>query len=223
MSRWLITQRLERNRHGDVVDSLERSYLAYFGKLFPSIAVVSNYGFVPDPSDYQGLLLSGGGDLPNRLMGGQLSPPEDELAEEKYEIQSNWLANALARRKQVIAICYGMHLVNAFLGGRVIHDVHQGALERRPGQPHEVMLSHQCSLDWPSQSVMVNGYHNHGVTSKTLSPDLAPVAIDMPYDVVEAARHVSLPVLALQWHPERASPQPEINRLLIERFLAGEL
>ena len=35
--------------------------------------------------------------------------------------------------------------------------------------------------------------------------------------VIEAIAHQKHPILGIQWHPERLSPNPELNRLLVRK------
>jgi len=68
----------------------------------------------------------------------------------------------------------------------------------------------------------VNSFHNYGITKKDLSKSLEAIA-STEQGVIEAVYHPNLPILGLEWHPERLSPDDKINDLIIDSFLAGGL
>ncbi|MCE9613272.1 MAG: gamma-glutamyl-gamma-aminobutyrate hydrolase family protein [Lentisphaerae bacterium] len=220
MPRWLITQRLERNRHQDVIDVLERAYLDFFAPRVGSVVPVSNHAAASlQAQDYDGLIVTGGGEVPREFMEGNAgTTPADMLESEKYALQARFVTEALRAGKPIIAICYGFQLMNVLLGGRVTWGVHGGAPDRQPGRPHPALLT---ATPWfrPQSQATVNSYHNQGITPLQLAADLAEVARDDAYPVVEAAAHRSKPVLCLQWHPERPAPDPNFNAALIAAFL----
>lgn len=221
MKQWLITSRLEKNRHGDVVDVLERAYLDYFTGLLGVLRPVSNHASSSaDGEDCAGLLVTGGGEVPSRFLDGALPAAEpDALAEEKYALQAGLVDRVLRAGRPVIGVCYGMQLLNAWFGGRVAWAVHGGSADRKPGRPHEVEVL-ATRVTSSSGRAAVNHYHHQGIRQAGLAPDLECVARDVQFDVVEAAVHRSKPVLCLQWHPERPGPDPAFTKVLIERFLA---
>lgn len=220
---WLITQRLERNRHGDVVDVLERSYLEYYGKFVERIQPLPNlHRALSSDFDYEGLIISGGGDLPNHFLSDEnLSPGEDTLAEEKFDVQSKYLDEAFRDGKKILAVCYGMMLANVYLRGTLTYDVHHGDLSRQPRMNHEISIQNDPWTDGVSKT-FVNNYHRNGITANDLSCDLVPLAIDEGFGLVELARHKSKKLLCIQWHPERTSPDDEFNRRLLQSFFCDE-
>ena len=224
MSRALITQRLQYGPHGVPADMLERNYLDYFSAYFSRITPLGNHAVSQaGPDDYDVLIISGGGELPNRFWNEpKLAEFDDRLAEDRFAIQSRALETAMERRKRVIAICYGMQLVNVFLGGKVTWDIHAGRRDRRPRCHHAVCIPPDNPLAITDQRVMVNHYHNQGVRVGDLPGDLRAFAVDAAGDVVEGALHRTLPLLGLQWHPERKSPDPDFNRNVLHRFLADK-
>ncbi len=222
MSSWVVTQRLETNRHGDRIDVLEQAYARYFaeflGPLVPLPNLDSAIGHV---EQCEGLLLSGGSELPSALVDGQhLEPSAEELIAERYRVQRQFLECALEREKPVIAICYGWYLVNDHFGGRLTGNVHRGEARRRPGLPHEIRVEPRLIPGCETERTSVNSYHHQGIVRGQLATELEVVCCDEPFDIVEAARHGSRPILCMQWHPERPSPDEHFNRTIIESFLS---
>lgn len=218
----LITQRLESRNSGQPVDVLEHNYLDYFSKYFSRITPLNNHPSVfREPLECDVLIISGGGDLPNRFWNSaRLSDEEDRLAEKRYDIQARLLKSALQDGKKIIAICFGMQLVNVFLGGEVTWNIHDQAPDRRPRMDHTIRVTARCPFASKAELRRVNSYHHQGIRANQLHDDLNAWAMDADYDVVEAASHRTHPLLCLEWHPERQSPDTDFNQHILERFLA---
>ena len=45
----------------------------------------------------------------------------------------------------------------------------------------------------------VNHYHNDGIRAAQVAEQLAVIAVDSSYDVVEAVKHKTLPIMGVQW------------------------
>lgn len=214
---WLLTQRLELNAHGDFVDSLEHNYISYFSDFGLCLRPLSNFSRKHNFSDYDGLILTGGGDMPGSLCEGHsLSLEADGVAYSKYNIQRAFLEDALSRGKKVLAICYGAYLVYTYFGSMVTCGVH-GSGAREPGTNHKIELLDEGGREM--KHAWVNTYHNDGIRVENLPQSFHLFARDAEFDLVEGARHKDLPVLCLQWHPERRSPDTAFNQKIISKFL----
>ena len=107
--------------------------------------------------------------------------------------------------KPVLAICRGHQVVNVWLGGDLIQDLdpalapfHGGGEEDRvhPIQAVEGSLLHRLY----GPVLTVNSWHHQalGRLGKGLS-----VSARSEYGVIEAVEHESLPLISVQFHPER--------------------
>jgi len=221
MTKWIITQQLDRNIHNEIVDVLERSYLDYYSQFFPRLVPISNHPALSiGDEDFDGLLVSGSGELPDRFYTNDHPVIENaDLREQKFNIQSKILNTALGRGRKVLAICFGMQLVNVHFGGKVTWDVHQGAPERKPRRNHEIAFQSAARLKHGMQKGNVNSYHNQGIKPEQVAEGFEILALDPEFNVVEAMIHKTYPLLALQWHPERSSPDEKLNQKLIQHFL----
>ena len=74
---------------------------------------------VPSPSDYDGLVLPGGGDIDPRLFG-QLPRGTRAFDPELDRLQLAILKAFVLDRKPVLGICKGMQLINIFFGGDMV-------------------------------------------------------------------------------------------------------
>jgi putative glutamine amidotransferase len=173
-------------------------------------ALFASHGIVPilvpntvvDISAYmnlgaRGLLLTGGDNL-----GTDGAPSARDRAETLL------LDEAIGAALPVFGVCRGLQMVNRYFGGSIAREL-----------PELHVGNHSVTLD-SGQQFDVNSFHNEGVMREGLSRDLVPFA-QTAAGVVEAVRHKKMPVTAIQWHPERASPSAKLDRSLITEWLTA--
>ena len=149
---------------------------------FGSRAVVSRQPRRPE--DFGGLLLPGGGDI----FGGL-------EAEETAVIRTFIRAG-----KPILGICRGMQALNVYFGGTLHtfipgHQAEEGDLvhpTRAEGLVARLVGNHPA----------VNSNHHQAVHQLGQGLRAVQWAQD---DTVEALVHETLPILGVQWHPERQS------------------
>lgn len=158
-----------------------------------------------DPADadyFDALLLPGGGDMEPSLYGetNQGSAGIDlELDRQQLKLMDIFVRSG----RPVLAICRGHQLANVYFGGTLIQDLPTADVHRHIGHD-QAHLSHAVSGSILAQiygtDFPVNSAHHQGI--KDLGKGLS--VIQTSHDgVIEAIVHESLPVLGLQWHPER--------------------
>lgn len=163
---------------------------------------VPGYCPAPDPG-CAGLILCGGGDMDPAWFGQENrgSHPPDALRD-KAEME---LFQAFYRaKKPILGICRGMQLISIALGGDLIQDLppeqalfHGGArFVVHPIRAAEGSLLHRLY----GPAFPVNSYHHQAVDR--LGRDLIPTAWSES-GILEAFEHRSLPILGVQFHPER--------------------
>ena len=136
------------------------------------------------PQRCHGLLLPGGGDI-----HGHLEPEEHALIQSFVE-----------NGRPILGICRGMQALNVFFGGTLYDFI--------PG--HQVPDSypvHPTTAAGPVAALLgpapvVNTNHHQAVEQLGSGLVICQRTDD---GIVEAIAHTSLPILGLQWHPERQS------------------
>lgn len=163
---------------------------------------------VPSPEEYDGLLLPGGEDVDPSLYGAEnrgsvgISPALDAL-------QTASLEAFVRAGKPVFGICRGEQLINVFFGGTLVQDLPEKARhahgEGEPDRVHALRAEEGSFLHGLyGAAFQVNSSHHQAV--ERLGKGLRAVAFCGEDGVVEAVAHETLPVLAVQFHPERMRP-----------------
>lgn len=216
----LITQRAGTDRHGEPIDILEKSYTVYFNSIGINLLPVSNFiedvdGFLK-VLDYEGLIMSGGGDVnPSCCVGGESS--DFKYSPERDRVERALIETLLARGKPIFGVCYGMQQLNCYFGGSITPAIHSGHRDsRRPGLDHNVSITGE--IFGLKGEFRVNHYHDHGVSKADVAAPFNIFAEDLDFGVVEGIVHSELPIMGIQWHPERASPDEPFNEKIIKNF-----
>ncbi len=158
-----------------------------------------------DPSLYvgrlDGVLLTGGTDIGPIRYGAQSESDMFAPEAERDEFELKLLAGAVEQEIPVLGICRGLQMVNVFAGGTLHQDV--PAHSRFDLSPDT--LTHSIDLAAGSileelygSSMEVNSLHHQ--TVDRVGKGLAVTA--STDGSVEGLEHDSLPIVAVQWHPE---------------------
>ena len=144
--------------------------------------------------------------------------------------QTDWnlLQELFQQRKPLLGVCYGIQILNVFLGGTLWQDIAfqvDGSVKHSQDSAADYK-SH--SIEIKSGSVLfslagetktkVNSYHHQAI--RTLAPPLEAVA-SAPDGIVEAVelKGSQHPVLAVQWHPEIGWESDQLSQKIFSWFV----
>jgi putative glutamine amidotransferase len=168
-----------------------------------------------------GVLLSGGADIGPEHYDAE--PETDDYPPEpgRDRFELDLLSGAIERELPVLGICRGLQMINVHAGGTLHQHVpahakfevdpqlhaHRIAIEPGStvaglyGEAHEVNSLHHQTVDQLGENLRVTASHDGSV---------------------EALEHESLPVVAVQWHPEMLSTRDTdpIFRWLVDQAAA---
>ncbi|MYU11090.1 gamma-glutamyl-gamma-aminobutyrate hydrolase family protein [Streptomyces sp. SID8361] len=181
---------------------------------------------VDPPADllarFDGLLLTGGGDLDPELYGERPDPTVYGVRKDRDAFETAVYKEAIERGLPIFAICRGMQLVNVLRGGNLVQRLktEQNHWQTNPG--HEP--SHQVTTVAGSRvsemlgggTAPVNSYHHQGLSD--LGTGLTVTA--RCGEVIEAIEATDADLVAVQWHPEHMSPYDNRQLALFEAFVA---
>jgi putative glutamine amidotransferase len=193
-------------------EELVRAILAAGGRpyLLPSALPLED---IPEViSEFDGLFISGGGDIHPDFFGGEMHPSLDGIDRERDEFELTLCRQAVAVNKAILGICRGQQVLNVAMGGNLVIDIPSMLPEASKHQwwPNyqRSRLSHSVKLEKDSRLADIMGGTEFEVNSlhhqyvKDPGEGLKVVAT-APDGVIEA---LEMPgknfVLSVQWHPE---------------------
>jgi putative glutamine amidotransferase len=177
-----------------------------------------------------GLLLCGGPDLePHHYGEAALPDAKLELLPARDALELALLAGARQARTPLFAVCRGLQMVNAFLGGTLWQDLglqRPGPVDHSIAEPRD-LLAHAVEVTAAGElagllaqepPTLVNSRHHQAI--KRLAPGLETVAT-APDGIVEAIAggDPGWWLWGVQWHPENLVALP-LQRTLFARFAA---
>lgn len=175
--------------------------LEYFG-----CEVTAEYAPAFDNS-YDALVLCGGGDVDPACYGEEMNgSDEPEIERDKSELA---LVKAyMEMKKPILGICRGHQVINVALGGTLVQHLDTADNHRDPHSNNDLVHATKADADGfvaklYGETPFVNSAHHQAI--KELGKGLRAVQYSCNDNVIEAVEHESLPIIALQWHPERMS------------------
>ncbi len=176
---------------------------------------------VDDAAACDALLLPGGGDLDPALYG-QANQGSEEPDRARDERELALCRQFIEEKRPVLGICRGAQVLTVALGGTLLQQIEgHSRLPNGADRIHETRTAGLLTgLYGPSCAV--NSAHHQAVDQ--LPPDCRILQISED-GVIEAFCHNTLPLLAVQWHPERlcgrfARPDAVSGLPLLRAFLA---
>ena len=185
---------------------------------------------VSNLTDYlDGLILTGGPDLPIELYGGMPynMKGEDPMSPERFSFDSTIFEAFANINKPILAVCAGLQIINVINGGTLYEDIPSqlnGALDhgdyKGPPIKHAVDIIQSSNLGdvLGVKTHIVKSIHHQGI--RNIGHHLKPVAY-APDGLIEAVEPANWEVsfIAVQWHPEQMQDdkiQMKLFRWLLE-------
>ncbi|NBI89704.1 gamma-glutamyl-gamma-aminobutyrate hydrolase family protein [Lachnospiraceae bacterium] len=153
-------------------------------------------------SDFHGLLLPGGGDITPAFFGQQ-NHGSKNIDTELDIVQLQALEFFVKRKKPVLGICKGMQLINVFFGGNILQHIPESPRHAWDGHDKIHATSVQpCSFlaRLYGCQMITNSAHHQSIGQLGRELHIIQRSDD---GIPEGIAHTSLPILGVQWHPER--------------------
>jgi len=158
-----------------------------------------------------GLLISGGDDLPDESYGASPHPKTTTVSPDRHPFEDALLQAWLGTDKPLLAICRGIQQVNVSLGGTLVQHIPDEVGEDicHSDSRGDVDAMHEIAFEGPSRlrdlfgadRIEVNSSHHQAI--KDIAKGLKVVARsdDGIIEALEFTEERS--ALLVQWHPER--------------------
>lgn len=159
-------------------------------------------GEIEEAQAYDGLILPGGGDI-SPIFYHRKNRGSKNICIAEDIIQLLLFHRFLEQQKPILGICKGMQLINVALGGSLIQVLptekahawqHNDQYHQTTATPGSILHSLYGS------SFFTNSAHHQAIRSLGRQLHATQYAYD---GTIEGIEHDSLPILGVQWHPER--------------------
>lgn len=169
--------------------------------------------YLPEVStDFDGLILCGGGDIHPKYYGQEIDG-SDHIDLERDAVEMALAKAYIEAGKPVLGICRGLQLLNIYFGGTLIQHLENA---REHSSYAEYDLVHNVCAEEGSivrklygDVFCVNSSHHQAIGE--LGKGLKATMRTEEGRVIEGIEHETLPVFAVQWHPERMCFEKERN------------
>ena len=162
-------------------------------------------GYCPEFSkEYDALILAGGSDVNPRYYNEEICGSKN-IDDKRDEAEFELIEVFIKSKKPIFGICRGCQLINIYFGGNMYQDI-PNHNEHHSGSDYD--LVHNVNATCGSflsnlygNEFSVNSRHHQAISIPGSGIDI--VAKTSDGTTVEAIAHRELPVIGVQWHPER--------------------
>lgn len=173
--------------------------------------------------EYHALLLPGGGDI-NPAFFGQTNHDSRNIDTELDILQFRALELFVKLKRPVLGICKGIQIINTFFGGTLNQDLPTSMHHcYQNGDQYHLTTAppHSFLVSLYGNTFFTNSAHHQGICLPGKNLSVIQYADD---NVIEGLVHTFLPIIGVQWHPERmyASKKEAVpdGSLLLAYFLS---
>lgn len=197
-----VTPRINQNEENTYI-RVHRNYIDRLTKLNMTPIILtpgSSLDLVLPLCD--GFLVIGGDDynptMYNETNDNNLSK---DINDEMDRLDSKIIHFAINNKKPVLGICRGHQAFSAVFGYALYQDISASNLNHPIiDKMHEVTKVNNFGLSKELPDKFITNTFHHQAT-KDLPKDF--VVLYKNHDIIEAIQHKSLPLIGIQWHPER--------------------
>lgn len=157
---------------------------------------------IVNANDYDGLLLPGGGDIAPIFYQCKNRGSRNIYISEDI-VQLLMFHRFYEQKKPVLGICKGMQIINVALGGTLSQTLENDTLhiwQSKDNYHKTSILPGSILHSLYGNNIITNSAHHQAVLKLGSQLTASQYTFD---GTIEAIEHNSLPILGVQWHPER--------------------
>jgi putative glutamine amidotransferase len=168
--------------------------------IIPVMSINETLGFIAEKVD--GILLPGGSDVDPCRFGipGYFTGKSNPYLE---FFDANILPSLVMHKKPIFGICRGLQTLNVLFGGTLNQH-----LFFHPYSSHNLDMVHEVTTK-NGEKFKTNSFHHQSIGKLSDKLVMESHAED---GVIESISHPTLPIFAVQWHPERCMDGYSINK-----------
>ena len=172
-----------------------------------------------DPAKYDGLIIPGGKHVHPSFYHDKVKCKKHKFVKSLDRLEIALVKKFIKKKKPVLGICRGCQLINVTLGGTLKQDIGKGHYHDKSRNTKTKKGTDMRKLYGAS----VHTLHYHHQAIKKLAKPLKVTMVDAKDGVIEGVQHKTLPVIGIQYHPDRmyvkANPVVRKNgKIVIEYF-----
>lgn len=160
--------------------------------------------YCPTFSDeFDGLILCGGNDINPKYYNEPVNGSVD-MDDLRDAAEMELFREFAKKGKPILGICRGCQLINIALGGKLNQNISNAEKHSSFGDfdlVHKVKAEKSFLSGIYGNEFFVNSFHHQAVKEPGNGLEITATADDGA--TVEAFKHKTLPIYAVQWHPER--------------------
>lgn len=162
-----------------------------------------------------GVIFSGGVDIDPSLYN-QKNRCSEYVTVDRDENERLIFDYCVQKKKPVLGICRGHQFINVMCGGSLYQDnTEKGEVnEHKGGVKHIINITDNSFLhNVLGSECLVNSYHHQSVDKVGKGLKVTAVSED---GIVEALEHETLPIVSVQFHPEKDYDDPNMKKIFDE-------
>lgn len=206
---------------GEVRDAISREMISWLLSFDMDVLLIPNKlasaKLILRNNEIDGLVLSGGNNI--GLLKNEASLCRD-VSNERDTVEREMIDHAIRRKYPILGICRGMQMLNVYFGGRLVRDIQKSFGADHIATTHDIELNDEASRIFGMKGTMrVNSFHAQGIIQEVLADSLHGMALCG--NIIEGVCHETLPIVGVQWHPERTGGSIELDEGIIKAFMGG--
>lgn len=196
MKNILISQIINKNKHNDIINQVEKNWYDFFKNSNINLITLDASKKIKKKKISAIILQGGGGnDLPNFFKS------KENNLRKKYDL--NILKYALKKKIPILAVCYGFQLIADYYKANVIK------VNNHVRKKHLLTFK---TIKKKEIKIYVNSFHNYGVFNL---PKFFNEVIKCDDKSIEYAKSKNKNIMCMMFHPERKNSKQLFLKKLI--------
>ncbi len=175
--------------------------------------------------DLDGLLMTGGPDIPPSEYGESAHETVSTLGAERYAFEKRLIKQWVTQtNKPLLGVCLGSQWINVIKGGTLIQDIPSELGVNHRHVTHQVKLESASRLYriLRKKTMVVNSRHHQAVEKLGKGLQVAAKSDDGVVEAIETTNPDRF-LVGVQWHPENLASEGSLHKRLFKEFVVASL